>query len=127
MTSIVRRGQDSPQLLAVNRQVAQQMERMQGNAEIAKAGMEEISEIYTYSEYKAVNALVTAELYRKAFDQSGGTLTILEARAYLSLRQQYLNQMAEIAQIAGADVVRSVAAAPHDRRRRSLGDLIFGE
>ena len=44
MTNIIRAGQLSPQMLAISRHVEQHLERMQTTAEVAKFGMEEISE-----------------------------------------------------------------------------------
>src|SRR4051794_17254766 len=117
MSNLVRAQQAGMQPLAISRQLAEHMEQMHISTEVAKNAIEEISEVYMYSEFKAINSLVAADMYRKAYERSGGTLSPAEAHAYIALRQQYLEQMATITAIATSQIVQDVVDAPRDSKR----------
>lgn len=127
MTHIIRTGQGSARTIAINGRVERQLDQIQLIAEVAKVGMDAVADIYTYSEFKAVNALVTTELYRQALEQSTGGLTPAEARTYLALRQQFLEQMAAIAQITGASVIQDIADNTNGGARRAPRTRLFGD
>lgn len=127
MPYLVPSQQNSVQVTAISRELDEHLQRMEQAAQVAKVGIQELSEIYTYSEFKAINSLVAADLCRKSFLQAGGTLTAAEEQAYMTLRQQYLEQMSQISQIASGQIIRDVAHAPRALAPRGLINVLFGD
>lgn len=125
MNKLVPTTPQTIQLASLRRQTLEQLQRMEETALTAKVGIEQLSEIYSYGEYKTIHALSAADLCRKSYELSGGKLTPSEEAAYTALRQQYLDQMRAISQLAGADVIRAMTHSPQPPPRRLL-DLLRG-
>jgi hypothetical protein len=127
MTNLVRTPNGVIHTQAISRKLVEHIDQMEMCTEIAKCAIEEISEIYAYSEFKVVNSLVATDLYRNSYEQSGGKLTMAEARAYTALRQTYLDQMANISAIATSQIVQDVAEAPRRGGKRPFWNRTSGE
>jgi hypothetical protein len=84
-------------------------------AEVARTAMNELSENYAYSQFKAHMALaVTAKLRE---DIAAGRISPQEEAAYQRETEEYLRQMLEVVQLAGSQILKE-----QERSRETMGN-----
>jgi len=110
MAEVVVWQQTSPLAQYVQKQAARHIGNMQLIAEVAKVAMDEVSNIHGYAGYKVATTLVAAEVIQKV--AASGELTPDLAAASQQQAEEYLAQMSQIAQSAGAKIVGSVDQLP---------------
>ena len=91
--------------------VVEHVNNMRIEATVAKLAMDELSDIYGYSDYKVHTTLLSAEVLKetsgKLFDLSASEMHEQRQR-----RHHYLEQMNRLTEAAGIRVLQRVASVP---------------
>ena len=111
-----------PALPLSQRQLARQLNHMQYIAAVAKAAMDEMSNSYSYAEWKvATTHAVTAQLKQAL---AAGNITPEEEAAYRSLMQKYLDTMQQIGQEAAARFLGELQRIPTAEGNSDLVEML---
>lgn len=86
-----------------SRRLAKQRRRMEYIAEVARTAMNQLSENYAYSQFKAHMALTVTAKLRK--DIAAGRISPQEEAAYQQETEEYLRRMLEVAELSGAQIL----------------------
>jgi hypothetical protein len=118
--SLAVRSNRLPEWRPAQRQLARQLRRMEYIAEVAKAAMDELSDNYTYSEFKMRTSMEITTKLRK--DIAAGHIPPEEEEAYRHDTVEFLRRLLEVNQEASRQIRREQQRVPEILDNRNLID-----
>ena len=112
-----------PALQLSQKRLAKQLSRMQYIATVARAALDELSNNYTYSEFKMHMALAVTAQLRK--DVAAGRISPEEEAVYRRDTEGFLKRMLEVVQVASCQILKEQQRVPETMGNGSpIDDLL---